>query len=456
MLTITNPRSHRNVLIRLAVILLVSIAVPGICIFIGIHDSLRRAANALENRKAALRASGVPLDDESLDTWYKLRATEEDSAEWLAIFESDEFMRATERVRVLSSTENDAAIADWPDGVRCREFLDETRHLRKRIRERSQRKQRVRFPIEFNSWGTRIPYIYAVEGSSRIFGVEFLAAFHDNHSLAMREAIATRMELSEVCRGEPIQVSQLMCADMRVAAIRDLGKAIRANRLAVDDLRSLLELLINLDSLIDDWPIQMASERAMGIQLSNRPDDISGFKESKSPLIRWLGKGTSSRDVENFLDGVGRFENIDTSSMDEFLNQAIQIESSIHVEYETPNLLAGRHWLFTGLLLGKQSKVAQELVAVRMLEQIAILGTGIRLYQAENGMLPDQLSDLAKLGIDFRQLFPIGGKPYGYLREGNGAVLWGTHPSLGTATSDKPSRQSPSRKDDLDFCWELK
>ena len=106
------------------------------------------------------------------------------------------------------------------------------------------------------------------------------------------------------------------------------------------------------------------------------------------------------------------------------------------------------------------SQFAQEMVAAKMSEQIAILGTGIRLYQSEYGMLPDQLSDLRKLNINFQELMPLGGKPYGYRRKGNGAELWGTHPKLGKATSDNPLRMDATntalkRNDTLEFYWEL-
>ncbi len=277
----------------------------------------------------------------------------------------------------------------------------------------------------------------------------------------MREAITARIELSEVCRGEPLTISHLICAKMRVAAIRDLGLAIKTNRLASDDLRSILVLLQNLDPMIDDWPDLMASERANAIQYSKKPDEISGFKESKSLFIQWLGSGASSTDIENYLDSVGRYENIDTSSLDSFLSQSNQIHASIQQGFSNTNTLARRRWLFTNATLGNQSEVALEMVAAKMSEQIAILGTGIRLYQSEYGMLPDQLSDLGKVGINFREFLPLGGKPYGYRRGGNEAVLWGTHPKHGNVTSDNPSRMdttmtSLKRIEVSDYCWELK
>ncbi len=464
MFSILRSRSLCSVLLRLAVVLLVCIVVPAICIFVGVQVSLRNAANALEKHIAALRSSGVSLDDASLDAWYRQRTTDEYSAEWLEILDyisSDEFKTTTKGIPILLSNGNDSRFVDWPYEVIYREFLRESRSLRERIRGLSQKKQRVRFPIKFESFATQIPYTYLVQDSSQIFGVEFAAAFQDENSLAMREAITTRIEMSYVCRGEPIVFSHLICAKMRVAAIRDLGLALKANRLASDDLRSILALLQNLDPMIDYWPDLMAGERANAIQISKNPDVISGFTESKPLLIRWLGRGASSRDIENYLDSVGRYESIDTSSLDVFLSQANQIHTSIQQEFSNTNTLASRHWLFTGATLGNQSEVALELVTAKMSEQIAILGTGIRLYQTEYGMLPDQLADLGKLGINFRELIPLGGKPYGYRREGNEAVLWGTNPKLGDATSENPFRMDPNktppkRNEVLDFCWELK
>ncbi len=462
MVSTLKTRSPRSVLLRLAALLLVCIAVSAICVFIGIQVSLRNGAIALEKRLAALRSSGVALDDASLDAWYKQRTSDEFSAEWLKILDylrSDEFKTATKGIQILQSNESDSSFVDWPDQV-IREFLRESHGLRERIRGLSQKKQRVRFPIRFESFGTQIPNTYKVQDSSRIFGVEFAVAFHDKNSLAMRKAITTRIELSEVCRGEPIMISNLLCAEMRAAAIRDLGLAIKANRLASDDLRSILALLQNLDPMIDDWPDLMASERANAIQLSKNPDVISGFTESKKLSIRWLGPGTSSTDIENYLDSVWQYENIDTSSLDLFLSQANQIDASIQQEFSNPNTFAGRHWLFTSATLHDKSQLALELVTVKMIEQIAILGIGIRLYQSEYGMLPDQLSDLGKVGINFRELMPLGGKPYGYRRQGNEAELWGTNPKRGKVTSDNPLRMDATntplkRYDTLDFYWEL-
>ena len=463
MVSTLKTRSPRSVLLRLAALLLVCIAVSAICVFIGIQVSLRNGAIALEKRLAAMRSSGVALDGASLDAWYKRRTGDEFSAEWLEILDylrSDEFKTTTKGIQILQSNDSDSTFVDWPDEVICREFLRGSHGLRERIRGLSQKKQRVRFPITFNSFGTPIPNTYMVQDSSRIFGVEFAAAFHDKNSLAMREAITTRIELSEVCRGEPIIVSHLLCAQMRVAAIRDLGLAIKANRLASDDLRSILALLQDLDPMIDDWPDLMASERANAIQLSKNPDVISNFTESKTLMIRWLGPGASSTDIENYLDSVWQYENIDTSSLDKFLSQANQIHASIQQEFSNPNKFASRHWLFTSKAIDDKAQFAIELVTAKMSEQIAILGTGIRLYQSEYGMLPDQLSDLGKLGINFRELMPLGGKPYGYRRQGNEAELWGTHPKHGKVTSDNPLRMDATntplkRNETLDFYWEL-
>ena len=142
--------------------------------------------------------------------------------------------------------------------------------------------------------------------------------------------------------------------------------------------------------------------------------------------------------------------------MEAFLGQTKQLDADIQQEFNNPNFLASRHWLFTGLLLRNQFQIALEMVTVKMREQLAILGIGIRLYQSEYGILPDHLSDLGKVGINFREWTPIGGKPFGYRREGNCAVLWGTNPKLGDATSDEPLRMPSNRIDVLNFCWELK
>ena len=185
-------RSARSVLVRLAAILVVCIAVPAICVFIGIRVSLHNGAIALENRLAAMRSSGVALDDANIDDWYKRRTSDEFSAEWLEILNylrSDEFKTTTKGIQILQSDDSDSAIVDWPDEVISREFLRKSHGLREQIRGLSQKKQRVRFPIRFKSFATEIPNTYMVQDASRIFGVEFAAAFRDKNSLAMREAM---------------------------------------------------------------------------------------------------------------------------------------------------------------------------------------------------------------------------------------------------------------------------
>ena len=64
------------------------------------------------------------------------------------------------------------------------------------------------------------------------------------------------------------------------------------------------------------------------------------------------------------------------------------------------------------------------------------------------------------MGINFRELMPLGGTPYGYRRQGNVAELWGTHPKIGKVTSNNPLRMDAAntplkRNETLDFGWEL-
>jgi hypothetical protein len=403
----------------------------------------------VKSQIANLRDAGIPVDNATLDRWYKSQTSNEDSDAWcriLAYLNSKEFNQLSEGVEILDpkAVGRGPSTPGWLDEADCRRLLQNTEDIREEIRTLAAKRAPVRFPINFNSFGTLLPNTQNIRQAARLLSVEFDVALADSDSVAIRQAIETQFHLTDCCRREPFLVSQLVCIACDGIAYANLKKALELNRLAPDDLQQLLETLQKNPDCFQSWRQTIQGERAMMLPMFDQP--LQQMFQGPNSQPGW-GIKPAAQDKLNYLSFMDRIESIDVSSIDSALAAAKTLEQELKDQGGKAGILGARNWMLTSQALPAISAAINAYARTDMKKDQAMIAIAIRLYQAKHGSLPSQLGQLQEFGIDTSKMLGIADKPYGYLKSGKTAQLWGPMPDANYGrwlpTKDSPPQILP-------------
>lgn len=438
--------------IKLLTILLVVLVITGFGLKLLVQKSFQiwyeradRGAEVVTQKLEALRDAGLPIDNQSMDTWYRQRTDPSDAAAWQAIFDqlnSPEFKSLTTGIESFDTRARDTGRKDgqWPAEDTCRKLLAETTDLRSEIHRLAAKRVRVQFPMVFDSINTQMTTKKLAVSAARLISVESEVAIHDKKSSEIVASIRTQVDLGIATSGDGSITGHLLASAMRSSGFRTLKEALEADLIDANDLSNLESQLSPL-AITQSWfreAIQI--ERATMLPVFHEPSKYLGNGSNQIPK----NYQASAQDKLHYLEMMEQLEELDQLPMATAIQKAKQLESDLKKQREAAGMLGTREWMLTSLFYPTIFPVFPTCCRDRQELNMVLHGIAIRRYQDQFGEFPRDLFALQDVGFDTLAHMPVGDKPMGYRLEGDEAVLWSTPPALGLETTPEPPTISPS------------
>ncbi|MEM7557532.1 MAG: hypothetical protein AAF394_00280 [Planctomycetota bacterium] len=460
----TAPRSSRGCLIYglIGLVGFPMLLIGGSLLFVTVRDS--GANSKVDQMKADLVAKGLPVDDDTLSKYYDKLASEEHTKEWMELIagsDSDEINAACQGVAVVGvdggeipvSPEDDPALKSagnsgessdanaessetdsgygaegeptW-DQQKVRDFLALTSELRSRaevaaLRQLKPDAKPVRFQVQFNGIETLLEHAQQMRQLARIIVIQGQVAVYDRDSDATKRSIQTLVGCSRTLEGEPMLVSQLVRIAVRMLSVDLLHRALEQDVLTEQDLAALLPLVLQGAKISPTWYVAHHGERCVYLPIAE------GKSSGATADVRWIP--FRGKDKELYMEINEALVNVSLSDLDAFRDEMIRQEDKI-TSASSGGPVAMFDNLLTSMLAPATAAAADAWIREAMNHQIAALAIGIKLHEIRTGEFPKNLEQLKALdikGADWNpaELQPVGGKPYGYEVDDDGAHLWG-------------------------------
>ncbi len=390
------------------------------------------ARGRLEERVAAIRDAGMPVDQASLNAFYQSQTSSEQTEAWEQLLDelkSEAFQSSTAGVPnfdgKLQKDKHFAAPGDpWEYEKRTREFLDQWSELHDRAMWLSLKAKPTRWDavLSFNGDLTRTQELRSVE---RLLSLRGQLAMYDSDSAATTRAINALWRLPTVAAGEPFLISQLVRAAIGGKATVLLKNALEQGVLRQHEIEMLLPQVLEGTTVGDAWRMGMIGERALALPVIRGDSVEEGYPVSSLPF--------RSSDANYYLDITDRMIEISSDDPVELYNAARKLDDELGLERANMSLLEMFDTMLSTSVVPSLSNVAVVHSTSAFQNRLAALAMGARLYEYQHGELPEKLVDVVEYGADSAELMPPGGQPFGYRRDESGsAVLWGFEVSAST------------------------
>lgn len=384
-----------------------------------------RSAREVAAEIARLRATGEPVDNESLARWFQARTSPEGTAAWQDILVAVEQVSSGEAVNSFpimgtgKLPENLVPGGDWPDEPRIAEFLQEVRPLIAQIEQAGRYPTPVWQPIAFNGFSTWLDECQISRAVIRLLQLEVQhALYHRDPERALRGLAAMRTTAAA------FEWDFCMVADLVGIALRGIHCSTIRQSLADTDWEptQLDQLLAQVERQRDvaaRWHRICAGERAM---------TLAWLRGSREDLERRLPRETARYPVaqllvpsgtKKYLDHMASFQQLGAVGALGIATRAKELEK----ESFQPD---GKRFndLLTALFPPAFSGVATSYEQDELDRRLTRTALGVKRYRVSEGRWPARLSDLAAVGLEDKDWTALQAGPFGYRIEGEDAVVW--------------------------------
>lgn len=409
------------------------------------YERADRGAEVVTQKLEALRDAGLPIDNQSMDTWYRQRTDPTDANAWQAIFDqlnSPEFKTLTTGIETFDTRARDTGRKNgqWPAEEASRKLLAETTELRSEIRRLAAKRVRVQFPVVFDSLKTQMTMHKSIVSASKLIGVESEVAIQDKNSSEIVASILAQLDLAIVASSDGSIVGHLMASGRRANGFRALKEALEGDLIDATDLEQL-KVQMSQPAVVNRWFREaMQIERATMLPVFYEPSKYLGEGSNQLPQ----GFQASAQDKLHYLELMEQLETLEDLPMDAALQKTKQLEADLKKQRGDAGILGIREWMLTSLLLPTVIHIFPTYCRDHQELNMVLHGIAIRRYQDQFGEFPRDLFALQDVGFDTLAHMPVGNKPMGYRLEGDEAVLWSTPPVLGLETTPEPPAITPS------------
>jgi len=432
--------------LKLLTILLVVLVLTGFGLKLLVQKSFQiwyeradRGAEVVTQKLEALRDAGLPIDNQSMDTWYRQRTDPSDAAAWQAIFDqlnSPEFKSLATGIETFDSRARDTGRKNgqWPAEEASRKLLAETTELRSEIHRLAAKRVRVQLPLVFDSVNTQMATKNSVVSAGRLIFVEAEATLQDKKSPELVASILTQVDLAIVTSSDGSITGHLLASALRAKGFDSLKEALEADLIDATDLEQL-ENQLSQPAITNGWFREaMQIERATMLPVFHEPSKYLGEGSNQIPK----NFQASAQDKLHFLEVMEQLEDLDQLPMADGIQKAMKLRDDIEQQSKAAGILGTREWMLTSRLVPAITITFQTYCRDRQELNMALHGIAIRRYQDQFGEFPRDLFALKDVGFDTLAHMPVGDKPMGYCLEGDEAVLWSTPPVLGLETTPEP------------------
>ena len=411
----------------------------------------------LAARKASIVKQGLPIDDASMDQFYRDRTDPKNVAAWksvLATMASEDFKASLKGVAILSVTSEQPIIPDqeWNEEADSIAFLEKWKTLHAEAVQLSIDSKPVQLPIVFDSFNTLLTEVQELRQVARFLELQGRVGLRARDSAIVRENIDALLGLSKVPTGCPCLVSQLVAIAMDGIAMGLLKDALEYDVLNEGDLKILL-LKVLLDVNVgDEWKMTIAGERAMAL-----PIFTDTTKARAAGIASIPGR---SRDALLYLDLSEEVMEVSSENLREFKAKLLNMEEKIKA-IGNANLLSQFDSIMTLQTLPAMGACGEAFIRRALQHRIAALAIGLRLYEDRNASLPTSLDALTEIPLDIKRLMPTNTSSFGFRKEGTRATLWGGSFRDSLTIAAEPHRAQTEGEDNLAksnramWLWEL-
>lgn len=392
----------------------------------------------VQKRLEFLQASGVAIDNASIQAAYAERTSAEHTERWLALldqFDTAEFKRSQTGVYNFDPALDEVpfeASGDWSCEAATRDFIESHEATLQELRELCRNREPVYFPYVFRSVETLLPYTQHARTAGRLLLTDGQLAIRDRDASRLCADIEALFDSALVCSEEPFVVSQLVCIALESMTLDLLKAALEHDCLTLDELNRLLPTLVERSELKDQWQKMMRGERSMALPCFIDLHQAGINSDKPLPARGW--------DCIMYLDWIDKALAIDDSSLDSLLADGERLRAEFQKSSEEANWLQKADGILTGLMAPAFGAEAQAIVRNLTEKRLAAHAVATAIFRKSQGRWPKDLSELnSELDLDPATLAPPGGKPFGYRIDPDArACLWGFNLTDAHSTPPEP------------------
>lgn len=305
-------RSCLYMSILVFVVLPFSLIALGLTLWYGRESSGNRLLAA---RKASITKQGLPIDDASMDQFFKDRTDPTNAAAWQGIFatmKTEDFKASLNGVAILTGVVEDRIVPDheWKAEAASLAFLEKWKTLHAKVVQLSIDAKPVRFPTVFDSFNTRLTEVQELRQVAKLLELQGRVGLRARNSTVVRENVDALLGLSQIPTGYPISVPQLVAIAIDGIAIGLLKDAIEYDVLNEADLQLRLPKVLSTVNMSEDWKATIAGERGLALPIFTDPKKARALRVSSIP-----GR---SRDALRYLDLTDEVMEIPVENLAEF------------------------------------------------------------------------------------------------------------------------------------------
>lgn len=426
----------------------------------------RTARFELSAKLERLAAQGMPIDDATMLQYHHQLTSSEHTQAWLLVLQkltSRDFEQASAGIPELDPSvhgqipgpdeswnsastpiENTTINPVDPNVVladqdKVRLFLTSTTTLHNDLSTLAKKHldpnvKPVRLITHFESINTTLNTTQSMREAARLLSLRGKVAIFDRDSAQVRDCIESLLGCAAALQGEPLLVSQLVVIAVESMAIELLKQGLKHNALDEPDLLALAPRFANKIEISPQWRIALNGERGISLPVFANPNLVGEENATKIPI--------RAHDAIYFLDFMERAVSIKTDDVERFATEIKATEQALE-EMSRSGILRSFDTILTNLMAPSINAAGNAFIRQAMENRIATIGIGIRLFEMQNGRLPNSLDELGTLVIDGTKLDPAalappGGKPFGYQLDGQEALLWGFDVFQTASTPDEP------------------
>lgn len=431
-----------------------SFIVLGLMLWVGRESAGNRLLAA---RKATITKQGLPIDDASMDQFFKDRTDPTNAAAWqgiLATMKTEDFKTSLKGVAILTDVVEERIVPDheWKEEAASLAFLEKWKTLRTEVVQLSIDAKPVRFPTIFDSFSTLLNEVQELRQVAKLLELQGRVGLRARNSTIVRENVDALLGLSQVPTGYPDLVSQLVAIAIDGIAIGLLKDALEYDVLDEADLQKLLPKILSAVKLNGDWKATVAGERGLTLPIFTDPEKAKAIGITSVP--------SRARDALLYLDLTDEVLEIPVENLAELKAKLHDFELKFD-ETAKAGLLAQFDSIITKQTFPSWRAAGDAFIRRAVLHRIAAIAIGIRLYEDRHASLPDSLEALSEIPLDIKLLTPTNNTSFGYRKDGGNAKLWGGIYNDPLTIAVEPHAAQTESEDDSAkysrklFLWEL-
>ncbi|MEL6896136.1 MAG: hypothetical protein AAFP90_08555, partial [Planctomycetota bacterium] len=371
------------------------------------------ARSKVKDRIAEFRAEGMPVDDESLDVYYRQNSSTELTDRWLGVLNRfrDEGVFSDEQAPWLSGVANiDPASGRWVLDLELKRYTNHSDEeldvdlIDQKVDEYFKRmdpilddaksilaeKQRIYLPIEFDGFNTLLVDIQDSRALARLFALRARIAMREGDSQGVVDSIEMLDGLAISMESTPSLVAGLVCISIDGIKIDLLKDALENNALDAEGLKQLLPSILSQANINDMVKRSFISERAFGLIVFQTGS--FGAEEGKKSLHPFHGTDSLSylEAIDQVFDVLPK-DDEPIRDLGRFRKEMDAASARVNDEFEQRSMLQRIQRPLSGLVMPSFDAVTNAAAGNAQQHRMAAIAIAIRIHEKENATLPSNL-----------------------------------------------------------------